>query len=151
VIRSLAFADLDARTAYDVWRLRQDVFVVEQASPFTDLDGRDLDPTTRHLLLTEDGELAGYLRLLDDGECARIGRVVVARGRRGHGLADRLLRAALAETGSQVVRLDAQTSLEGWYASYGFEVSGPEFDDAGVLHLPMHRGGPGSPASPGRR
>ena len=32
VIRSLGFDGLDGRTAYDVWRLRQDVFVVEQAS-----------------------------------------------------------------------------------------------------------------------
>lgn len=139
MIRSLAFADLDVRTAYDVWRLRQDVFVVEQGSPFPDLDGRDLDATTRHLLLTEDGTLAGYLRLLDDGECARIGRVVVARAFRGRGLADRLMRAALAETGSREVRLDAQTGLAEWYASYGFTVGGPAFDDEGVLHLPMLR------------
>ena len=139
MIRVVAFGDLDARTAYDVWRLRQDVFVVEQASTFPDLDGRDLDPTTRHLLLTEDGELAGYLRLLDDGECARIGRVVVARAFRGRGLADRLMQVALAETGSRAVRLDAQTGLLEWYASYGFTVAGPAFDDEGVLHLPMLR------------
>jgi ElaA protein len=139
VIRSLAFDDLDARAAYEVWRLRQDVFVVEQRSPYPDLDGRDLEPTTRHLLLTEDDVLVGYLRLLDDGNCARIGRVVVARSARGRGLADELMRAALAETGPRAVRLDAQTGLAGWYAGYGFEVCGPEFDEDGVLHLPMLR------------
>ena len=51
-VRVLAFDDLDARTAYAVWRLRQDVFVVEQACPYPDLDGRDLEPGTRHLVLT---------------------------------------------------------------------------------------------------
>ena len=66
----LAFDDLDPTTAYAVWRLRQQVFVVEQRSPFPDLDGRDLDPTTRHLLVREGGEPVAYLRLLDDGSAA---------------------------------------------------------------------------------
>jgi ElaA protein len=35
------FTALDAPTAYAVWRLRQDVFVVEQACPYPDHDGRD--------------------------------------------------------------------------------------------------------------
>ena len=140
MITAAAFADLDARTAYDVWRLRQQVFVVEQDSPYPDLDGRDLEEATRHLLLTEDGALVGYLRLLDDGSSARIGRVVVAPAARGRGLADELMRAALAETGDRVVRLDAQVGLTGWYAGYGFEVSGPEFVEDGIRHAPMVRG-----------
>lgn len=139
VIRVVGFDDLDARTAYDVWRLRQQVFVVEQASPYPDLDGRDLEPTTRHMLLTDEGALVGYLRLLDDGDAARIGRVVVARSARGRGLADALMGAALKETGDRSVRLDAQVALTGWYARYGFAVTGPEFDEDGVRHAPMAR------------
>ena len=138
-VEVLTFADLDAATAYDVWRLRQQVFVVEQGSPYPDLDGRDSEPTTRHLLLRVDGELVGYARVLDDGGWARIGRVVVAKHARGQGFAGRLVRAALDVIGDQEVRLDAQTGLRDWYASYGFEVTGPEFDDDGVMHLPMAR------------
>jgi ElaA protein len=59
--------DLDARTAYAVWRLRQDVFVVEQDCPYPDLDGRDLEPGTRHVVLLEDDAVLGTLRVLDDG------------------------------------------------------------------------------------
>jgi ElaA protein len=141
-VRVLAFDDLDARTAYDVWRLRQDVFVVEQACPYPDLDGRDLEPGTRHVLLTGgDGALQGYLRLLDDGGVARIGRVVLAPAARGRGLADELVRAALAECAGREVVLDAQSPLAGWYASFGFEVSGPEFLEDGIAHLPMRRAG----------
>jgi ElaA protein len=141
-VRVLAFDDLDARTAYDVWRLRQDVFVVEQACPYPDLDGRDLEPGTRHVLLTgDDGALQGYLRLLDDGGVARIGRVVLAPAARGRGLADQLVRAALAESAGREVVLDAQSPLAGWYAGFGFEVSGPEFLEDGIAHLPMRRAG----------
>jgi len=140
-VRVLAFADLDARTAYDVWRLRQDVFVVEQACAYPDLDGRDVEPSTRHLLLTDaDGTLLGYLRLLEDRDVARIGRVVLARAARGQRLADELVRAALAECAGREVVLDAQSPLAGWYAGFGFEVSGPEFLEDGIAHVPMRRG-----------
>ena len=40
--------------------------------------------------------------------------------------------AAMAGIGEREVRLDAQTGLTDWYASYGFEVSGPEFVEDGV-------------------
>lgn len=138
-ISVLAFDDLDARTAYTLWRLRQQVFVVEQASPYPDLDGRDLEPATRHVL-AHDGELlVGCLRVLDDGFHARVGRVVVAPSARGRGLARELMDAAMAGIGEREVRLDAQTQLTAFYASYGFEVSGPEFVEDGVAHVPMVR------------
>lgn len=131
--------DLDARTAYAVWRLRQDVFVVEQDCPYPDLDGRDAEPGTRHVLLREGAALVGYLRVLDDVEHARIGRVVLARAGRGRGLADHLMVAALAETPGRAVVLDAQSPLARWYATHGFVVTGPEFLEDGIPHLPMRR------------
>ncbi len=137
---ALAFDELDARTAYDLWRLRQDVFVVEQECAYPDLDGRDLEPGCRHLLLSdEDGTLLGYARVLDDMDRWRIGRVVVAAGARGRGFADILMKQALRECRGRDVVLDAQSPLAGWYATFGFEVSGPEFLEDGIPHLPMRR------------
>ena len=50
--------------------------------PYPDLDGRDLEPETRHVLMTDDDErLLGYARVVDDGEVWRIGRVVLHPGR----------------------------------------------------------------------
>ncbi|UAL29397.1 GNAT family N-acetyltransferase [Nocardioides rotundus] len=133
------FEELTSREAYALWRLRQDVFVVEQASPYPDLDGRDLDPTTRHLTVHDDDRLAGCLRLVDDGDVLRIGRVAVAASHRGRGVAAALMDAAMARVGDRPCRLDAQTYLVGFYASYGFAVDGPEFVEDGVPHLPMAR------------
>jgi ElaA protein len=133
------FDDLDARTAYALWRLRQQVFVVEQQSPYPDLDGRDLEPATRHVLARDGEELIACLRVLDDRTHTRIGRVVVAPAARGRGLARDLMAAALAEIGDREIRLDAQTGLTEWYAGYGFEISGPEFVEDGVAHRPMVR------------
>jgi ElaA protein len=138
----LAFDELDLRTAYAVWQLRADVFVVEQDCTYRDLDGRDVEPGTRHVVLRDGEEVIGYLRILDEGDHARIGRVVLARGARGRGLADPLMRAALGAIGDGEVELDAQSPLAGWYATFGFEVTGPEFLDDGIPHLPMRRAAP---------
>ena len=135
---AVPFDRLDARTAYDVWRLRQSVFVVEQACPYPDLDGRDTEPGTRHVLLEDDG-LLGYARVLDDGEVWRIGRVLLAPAARGRGLADPLMETALSVCPGRDVVLDAQSPLTGWYATLGFEVDGPEFVEDGIPHLPMRR------------
>lgn len=138
-IRVLGFDDLDVRTAYDVWRLRQDVFVVEQECAYPDLDGRDTEDTTRHVVGLVDGAVVGAVRVLDDGDVARVGRVVLARSARGQGLADGLMRAALEVVGERPSVLDAQAPLARWYAGFGYVVSGPEFLEDGIPHLPMAR------------
>ncbi|PKH40606.1 ElaA protein [Nocardioides alpinus] len=138
-VLTVGFDGLAPRTAYDVWRLRQQVFVIEQDCPYPDLDGRDLEEATRHVVLLEDDAVLGTLRVLDDGDWARIGRVVVAPSARGRGLAGLLMDEAMAVCGAREVRLDAQTGLTGFYAAYGFEVTGPEFDEDGIMHVPMTR------------
>ncbi len=142
-VRVRSFPDLGPETAYGLWRLRQQVFVVEQHCPYPDLDGRDTEPATRHLLLEDDGTLIGCLRVLDDGDAARIGRVVVAPAARGRGHAAVLMREALGLVGDRRVRLDAQVGLAEWYAGFGFAATGPAYDEDGIMHLPMER--PGGP------
>ena len=143
-----AFDDLDARTAYLLWQLRERVFVVEQECPYLDLDGRDLESTTRHLWVEDaDGPVA-YLRLLEDPDTLRIGRVVVAGTHRGQGLARELMSAALDIVAGRPCRLDAQTYLVDWYRKQGFEPCGEEFLDDGIPHVPMRRAGDPSEARP---
>lgn len=137
--RAVRFDALDARTAHDLFRLRQQVFVVEQGDPYDDLDGRDIEPSTVHVLLEEDGRLVGVARVLDERGHRRIGRVALLPEARGRGLSAPLMEACLAVCGGRTVELAAQTPLAGWYASYGFEVTGPEFLDGSIPHLPMRR------------
>jgi len=136
-LATVPFDGLDARTAYDVWRLRQAVFVVEQSCPYPDLDGRDLEPATRHVLLRDDDRLVGYTRVVDDGPVWRIGRVLLAPSARGRGLADGLMNAALEACPGRDVVLDAQSPLRGWYEGFGFAVDGDEFLEDGIPHTPM--------------
>ena len=142
-IRTAAFDDLDARTGYLLWQLRQKVFVVEQQCFYLDLDGRDLEPTTLHLWVEADGQPVAYLRVLaetdDDGTGARIGRVLVDEHHRGRGLAQQLMWAALEVIEGRPCRLDAQSYLVDWYRRLGFEPCGEEFLDDGIPHVPMRR------------
>lgn len=140
VIRSATFAELDAATLYAILQLRSDVFVVEQRCAYRDLDGRDTEPATRHLWIDRAaGAVGAYLRTLDEGAgVTRIGRVVTAPELRGRGLADRLVRHAVAAAPGVVV-VAAQAHLTGWYRRRGFVVDGPAFVEDGIDHVPMRR------------
>jgi ElaA protein len=142
-VHRVVAGDLDVPLLYELLRLRVDVFVVEQASPYSELDGRDLEESTRHFWLAGDGwgaPMLGCLRLLQEpDEVFRIGRVCTARSVRGRGLGRQLIEAALAEVGDGPCVLDAQDHLAGLYRGYGFVPSGPAYDWDGVTHLPMRR------------
>lgn len=137
--------DLDAPTLYALLRLRVDVFVVEQACAYGELDGRDLEPRARHYWLAGRGDpepVLGTIRLLKEPSGGyRIGRLCTARDARGRGLGRRLLEAALAEVGDGECVLDSQDHLAGFYRGYGFEPTGSAYDWDGVAHLPMRRSG----------
>ena len=138
--------DLDARTLYELLKLRVEVFVVEQATPYPELDGRDLLSETRHFWLEgADGDVISTLRLMEEhpgGQKGfRIGRVCTKRAARGQGHTTRLLQAALAEVGDYPCRIDAQTYLEEWYRRPGFARDGEEFLDDGIPHVPMVKAG----------
>ena len=135
------FDDFTAAELYELLRFRQAIFVVEQASPYPDLDG--LDQTAEHLLAHSDGMLAGCLRLIPHGAEGRIaiGRVAIAKERRGEGIARLMMRDALVRCrrdypGYGVV-LSGQTYLQPFYESLGFRPISTPYDDYGVLHVDM--------------
>ncbi len=137
------FSELDTALLYALLRLRTDVFVVEQQCPYPEVDGRDIEPTTRHLWLAPADDPAdphAYLRILTDSDgSARIGRVCTAAKARGQGLSSRLMSEALRRTGDRPSVLDAQAYLVDFYASFGFTIAGPEYVEDGIAHVPMRR------------
>ena len=137
--RTASFRDLDTTTLYAILKLRGDVFIVEQKCFYADIDGRDTEPGTRHLWLSFQDEIVAYLRILDDGGVERIGRVLTAPNARGRGHAQRLMADALTIIGNRASKLNAQAHLVDFYARFGYEQSGPEYDEDGIPHIPMIR------------
>ena len=136
VLEALA-ADLTAAQLYGILRLRAEVFVVEQDCVYLDPDGRDLEPATRHLWVTDGDQVVACVRVLAEADgSSSIGRVATARSHRSRGLAAALLKGAL-DGATRPVLLNAQTYLVGWYERFGFEVDGEPFLDDGIPHTPM--------------
>ena len=133
------WAALSAAQLYELLQFRQAIFVVEQASPYPDLDGHDAH--AEHLLLRRAGVLIGCLRLIEPDPLVKIGRVAVASGERGHGFARMMMEAAVQRAAEiyphRDVALSAQTYLEPFYQSLGFVTSSAPYDDHGVPHIEM--------------
>jgi ElaA protein len=139
------FDALSAAELHALLKLRCEIFVVEQACAFPEIDGKD--PLARHLLCHDGADLIGCLRLFAPGlagEAARIGRVAVAPPARGTGLGRRLMQAALDEIegryGRTPVALSAQLHLEAFYAGFGFERVSETYLEDGIAHCDMQRG-----------
>jgi predicted GNAT family N-acyltransferase len=121
--------------------LRERIFCGEQGVSFeADQDGRD--PEATHIVAVDDGLVIGTCRLLFRGEVARLGRLVVERGRRGDGVAAAILREAdrvATEAGSETIALHAQTYALDLYRQAGYEERGSTFVEEGIEHVAMEK------------
>lgn len=129
----------ESRDMPAVLGIRARVFIEEQGvSEADERDGRDNEAI--HLIAFDQGKPVGTARLLIDGDTGRIGRVAVLADRRGRGLGKDIMRAALDELRRQGVArgsLGSQAHAVGFYEAFGFEVTGPEYFDAGIPHREM--------------
>jgi len=140
-----AFPELTPQQIHDIYRLRVDVFIVEQNCVFQDVDG--VDPQCWHLLGFSGGELVAYCRLLPAGVKFKepsIGRVITARSVRGTGMGRVLMAEAMKRAHElfpgQDLRIGAQAHLERFYNEFGFVKSSEPYDEDGILHIEMETG-----------
>ncbi|NMH66902.1 GNAT family N-acetyltransferase [Shewanella salipaludis] len=142
---SLRFDELTRDQLYELLKLRVDVFVVEQACPYPELDDKDRHPQTLHLLgVDAAGQLLAYARLLAPGLSypqASIGRVAVAKAGRGSGLALALMQQAITLTQAawpqQGIQIGAQDYLRHFYQKLGFMPHSQVYLEDGIPHLDM--------------
>jgi predicted GNAT family N-acyltransferase len=131
--------DADERAA--LLGLRHEVFVSEQGVPL-DLEIDEHDETALHIVAVENGELLGTCRVLQAGEQAKFGRLVVARHARGRGIGAALLAEAERQAravGCARMVLSAQTSAMGLYERAGYTARGDVYLDAGIEHVTMEK------------
>lgn len=137
-----AFDQLSLQELYTILTLRTNVFVVEQACPYPELDGKD--PNCLHLLGTINGELVAYLRILPAGlryDEVSIGRVVVKPSHRGKGLGRLMMEQAIHcitnEWKESQIKIGAQAYLEKFYQSLGFKPVSEVYFEDNIPHLDM--------------
>jgi ElaA protein len=140
----LFFDALSPHALYEIFALRQAVFVVEQNCPYQDCDGKDLK--SWHLMgRDESGTLACYTRLLPVGlayeNYASIGRVASAPAARGTGAGKLLMAESIRMCrqlfGQVPIKIGAQTYLLRFYEGFGFRSTGEEYLEDGIPHTKM--------------
>ena len=136
-----AFNDLTNMELHDIFKLRTDIFVVEQKCPYPEIDGKDL--LSFHLMGKVDDEIVAYARILPPGlsfNKPSIGRVVVAESHRGTGLGHELLREAIAVSlvkYRQSIKIGAQAHLENYYGAAGFKKVSDVYLEDDIPHIDM--------------
>ncbi len=135
--------ELSVTELHDLFRLRQEAFVVEQTCAFAEIDG--IDPQCVHVLgFSSSNELLACARLVPPGlrfEEPSIGRVVTKRTVRGTGLGVQLMREAVRAIrslhGPVTLSLSAQLRLQKFYADLGFAPVGELYEEDGIPHVVM--------------
>lgn len=143
-IQRSCFSELSLPQFYQLAKLRQDVFILEQQSIYADLDG--LDQQASHFLCypATGSELVGYARYRqsDVTQSINIERVVLTQAIRGKGLGKQLMHTMLADITQRypgsLVSLSAQTQVQAFYQALGFVAQGDTYDDGGIEHITMH-------------
>jgi ElaA protein len=138
------FDALTPHELYAILRLRTEVFVVEQACVFQDMDNKD--QASLHLMGWKGNDLVAYTRLVPPGvsyQEASIGRVVTAPRERGSGFGKQLMEKSIEEVvhlyGKTPIRLGAQLYLKKFYESLGFRQTSDVYDEDGIDHIEMLR------------
>lgn len=138
------FSALSGAALYEVLQLRSEVFVVEQACIYQDIDSKDSHSGVHHLRLHKDNELIAYARLLPPHlsyPTVSIGRILLCRSARGKGLGREFIRQCITHTQDlwphSDITIGAQSHLSKLYQSFGFiEISAHYMED-GIKHVDM--------------
>jgi predicted GNAT family N-acyltransferase len=131
-------------TIADAHRVRRTVFIEEQdVSEAEEMDGRDED--AHHVVAydpaTDEPVGTARLRIPEEG-VGKIERVAVVETHRGSGLGARLMieiESDAREQGCRMIKLHAQTAVEGFYERLGYHTESDEFIEADIPHVEMEK------------
>jgi ElaA protein len=138
------FSELRNDQLYELIKLRIDIFVVEQTCPYTELDDKDRDNQTHHLMAYEAGTLLAYARLLPPGlsySNSSIGRFAVLLARRKQGIGTQLMQQCITNIAKlwpkTAISISAQQQLQNFYQDFGFEKESDVYHEDGIPHIDM--------------
>ena len=142
------FDELSLYELYEIMKVRQAVFAVEQDCVYQDAD--DLDQVAWHLIgwheHSNEKKIVAYLRVVFPQRKfpePSIGRVLTTPEARGTGLGKALTREVITRIADKypntAVRISAQQYLEKFYSAFGFETVSKPYDEDGIPHIEMLR------------
>jgi len=136
------FDELTNVELYEILKIRNTVFVVEQNCVYLDTDDKDLQ--SWHLSGYYQNQLVAYLRILPPGlsyKEARIGRVVTHPNFRKNSFGIELMKAGIEKILEQFnkvnIKISAQCYLLNFYSNLGFIAIGETYLEDDIPHIEM--------------
>ena len=140
--QTASYPQLSQDQLFEIFKLRQAIFIIEQNCPYPDID--QTDKQALHLCAWEAESLRAYARIIGPGisySQASIGRVATSIDCRGSGLGRVLMLKAIdvatKEFPEQAIKIGAQQRLEAFYNSLGFATVSAPYDEDGIMHIHM--------------
>jgi predicted GNAT family N-acyltransferase len=127
----------DPASLEKVFAIRREVFVGEQNCP-PELEW-EFEEESTHFLATINDIPAGASRWRKTEKGHKLERFAVLQSQRGQGIAQALVKAVLADlpADASYIYLHAQVQAVSLYEKFGFEKTGPMFEEAGIQHYKM--------------
>ncbi|MGG7162276.1 GNAT family N-acetyltransferase [Clostridium ihumii] len=136
------FNDLTNIELYEILKLRNEVFIVEQNCAYQDCDNKDFK--SYHILSYDNENIVAYLRILEKSVSyneVSIGRVLVKKNYRGKGIARKNMLYAMSFIEDKLkedrIRISAQQYLLEFYKSLGFKVVSDIYLEDNIPHVEM--------------
>ena len=137
------FSDINTKEFYEIFKLRSEVFVVEQEILYNDFDYKDYKAI--HLSGFINNKLMAYARIFDKGDYYEnnpgFGRVAVKEKERGNNYGKELVKKCIEvckkNFEKQEIKISAQAYLEKFYIDLGFERRGEGYIEDGIPHCAM--------------
>lgn len=136
------YKDLTIEELYNILKVRNEVFVVEQKCPYQDCDGKD--QFSYHLFSEDNKKIVAYCRIVEKGvsyDEISIGRVLVIEKYRSKGIARELLinaiRFAEETLNETTIRISGQVYLKDFYKSLDFKEVSDVYLEDNIPHIEM--------------
>ena len=138
------FEELNTDELYEIFKIRAEIFVLEQEIAYVDPDNKDQKAI--HITGRKNGKLIAYARAFPPGEYysgfSGFGRVAVDEKERGKGigveLVEKTVEACLKNFANHDIKISAQEYLEKFYTERGFVFKNERYLEDGIPHCAMY-------------
>ncbi len=138
------FEELSADELYEIFKIRAEIFVLEQEIAYVDPDNKDQKAI--HVIGRKNKRLIAYARVFPPGEYyegfSGFGRVAVDEKERGKGvgiaLVEKTVEVCLKNFTSHDIKISAQEYLENFYIDRGFVCKDERYLEDGIPHCAMY-------------
>ena len=137
------YNELSTIELYEILKIRQEVFIIEQNCNYLDADG--YDKQSKHLFAFQHDQIIAYMRIVNAGliyNNVSFGRILVRKEYRQQGIGKKIIKKGLSLfSTNETIVMSAQVYLKKFYQDFGFICVGPEYLEDDIVHVKMVRNG----------